>query len=113
MNVESRLLGVVSSYGGQQIISSPSMTEMVRRLASEAEQMAREGWLPASEWVPNDIEATGRCCCGGCIGEGPCDLDAGQPGEGDEGDCLMCPADCQICSDTPNCDCPTHGGDHG
>lgn len=24
---------------------------------------------------PNDIEATGGCCCNGCIGEGPCDLD--------------------------------------
>jgi len=23
----------------------------------------------------NDIEATGACCCNGCIGEGPCDLD--------------------------------------
>lgn len=27
--------------------------------------------------------------------------------------CAVCPADCQICSDTPDCDCPTHGGDHG
>ena len=24
---------------------------------------------------PNDIQATGRCCCAGCIGMGPCDLD--------------------------------------
>lgn len=23
---------------------------------------------------PNDIEATGQCCCNGCIGEGMCDL---------------------------------------
>lgn len=23
---------------------------------------------------PNDIEATGHCCCNGCIGEGMCDL---------------------------------------
>ncbi|GIH07364.1 hypothetical protein Rhe02_54310 [Rhizocola hellebori] len=23
---------------------------------------------------PNDIEATGGCCCNGCIGEGRCDL---------------------------------------
>jgi hypothetical protein len=23
---------------------------------------------------PNDIEATGQCCCNGCIGEGRCDL---------------------------------------
>lgn len=22
----------------------------------------------------NDIDATGGCCCAGCIGEGPCDL---------------------------------------
>lgn len=22
----------------------------------------------------NDIEATGHCCCNGCIGMGPCDL---------------------------------------
>lgn len=27
---------------------------------------------------PNDIEATGRCCCAGCIGMGPCDLDPPQ-----------------------------------
>jgi hypothetical protein len=29
------------------------------------------------EWllhVPNDIEATGGCCCNGCIGQGLCDL---------------------------------------
>lgn len=23
---------------------------------------------------PNDIEATGQCCCNGCIGQGMCDL---------------------------------------
>ncbi len=22
---------------------------------------------------PNDIEATGECCCNGCIGQGMCD----------------------------------------
>lgn len=23
---------------------------------------------------PNDIEATGECCCNGCVGQGMCDL---------------------------------------
>lgn len=27
---------------------------------------------------PNDIDATGECCCNGCIGQGLCDLDLGQ-----------------------------------
>lgn len=26
---------------------------------------------------PNDIDATGHCCCNGCIGEGLCDLEIG------------------------------------
>lgn len=25
----------------------------------------------------NDIDATGHCCCNGCVGMGPCDLDLG------------------------------------
>jgi transcriptional regulator with XRE-family HTH domain len=32
----------------------------------------------------NDIEATGRCCCNGCIGEGKCDLDPSRWDEDDE-----------------------------
>ena len=31
----------------------------------------------------NDIDATGECCCNGCIGEGPCDLELGR-GTGDD-----------------------------
>jgi hypothetical protein len=27
----------------------------------------------------NDIEATGSCCCNGCIGEGTCDLEPTDP----------------------------------
>lgn len=31
---------------------------------------------PDGEPAPrNDIDATGQCCCAGCIGMGPCDLD--------------------------------------
>lgn len=30
---------------------------------------------PLRYGLPNDIDATGHCCCNGCIGEGPCDLD--------------------------------------
>lgn len=26
-------------------------------------------------WEPNDIDMTGECCCAGCIGMGPCDLE--------------------------------------
>lgn len=31
-----------------------------------------------SAYPLNDIEATGRCCCNGCIGEGRCDLELGR-----------------------------------
>lgn len=59
----------------------------------------------------NDIDATGSCCCNGCIGEGPCDLEMGQSDEDSDDLCRCCPWDCQICSYTPDCDCPTHGED--
>lgn len=36
---------------------------------------------------PNDITMTGRCCCVGCIGMGPCDLDLGRLDEDAERDC--------------------------
>jgi hypothetical protein len=45
----------------------------------------------------NDIEATGNCCCNGCIGEGPCDLD---------------PFLCRGCGDElPGCCCDWDGED--
>jgi hypothetical protein len=31
-------------------------------------------WLNRQLPEPNDIEATGGCCCNGCISEGMCDL---------------------------------------
>lgn len=35
---------------------------------------ALRDWLDRQLHEPNDIEATGQCCCNGCIGEGRCDL---------------------------------------
>lgn len=40
-------------------------------------------WEPVE---PNDIEATGHCCCAGCIGMGPCDLDLGQSDDDEQYD---------------------------
>ncbi|MBM0235931.1 hypothetical protein JNW88_00315 [Micromonospora sp. ATA32] len=40
------------------------------------QELAEMGRLTAAEPV-NDIEATGRCCCAGCVGMGPCDRDLG------------------------------------
>ncbi len=110
-HVAGLLLDVVSRFGGRPLQAGLPMSQMVTQLADVVEQLAREGWLPPSEWVPNDIEATGQCCCAGCIGEGRCDLDGGrsEDGRGDDSECEFCPSDCQICSDTPDCDCPTHG----
>jgi hypothetical protein len=34
----------------------------------------------------NDIEATGECCCAGCIGMGPCDDDLGTSDPDDRDD---------------------------
>lgn len=45
----------------------------------------------------NDIEATGRCCCAGCIGMGPCDLDP-ISSEDDE----PIEAYCRVCGCTEN-----------
>ncbi|WP_020525878.1 helix-turn-helix domain-containing protein [Catelliglobosispora koreensis] len=45
----------------------------------------------------NDIEATGHCCCAGCIGMGPCDDDLGKsdPDDRDSDFCSFCwSADC-------------------
>ena len=39
--------------------------------------LAAAGRLRDTEPV-NDIEATGRCCCAGCVGMGPCDRDLGR-----------------------------------
>lgn len=47
LNVEGRLLEVVSRFGGQVIVSSEPMAAMVRMLADAAEALARDGFLPA------------------------------------------------------------------
>jgi hypothetical protein len=48
LNVESRLLAVVSGFGGERLVAdNPRMPELVRQLADEAEALAREGFIPA------------------------------------------------------------------
>lgn len=52
-----------------------TVAELIRRLLVQA----------AAEPV-NDIDATGHCCCNGCVGMDPCDLDLGRPDPDDEPD---------------------------
>jgi hypothetical protein len=54
LNVESRLLGIVSGFGGQRLVAdNPAMPSMIGQLADEAEALAREGFLPAPDEVEN------------------------------------------------------------
>jgi hypothetical protein len=46
MNVETRLLMIVSSFGGERIIAGERMEAMVKQLADQAESLSREGFLP-------------------------------------------------------------------
>ena len=48
LNITSRLLAVLSNYGGQRIIAGPTMEQLVDQLAAEADHLAREGYLPAT-----------------------------------------------------------------
>ncbi|MBQ1064494.1 hypothetical protein [Micromonospora sp. C41] len=51
------------------------LPEVEARAALNA--LAVAGRLLPAEPV-NDIEATGRCCCAGCAGMGPCDRELGR-----------------------------------
>lgn len=46
LNVESRLLAIVSTYGGERIVAGAAMERMVAQLADEVDTLAREGFLP-------------------------------------------------------------------
>lgn len=46
LNVTSRLLAVVSSFGGQHIVAGPDMDAMVANLADTVDDLARDGLLP-------------------------------------------------------------------
>lgn len=43
--VESRLLFVVSGFGGEVIMAGPAMDHMVRRLACAAQELAERGFF--------------------------------------------------------------------
>ncbi len=45
LNVTSRLIAVVSNYGGERIVAGPAMDRLAHDLADEAEALAREGFL--------------------------------------------------------------------
>lgn len=48
LTVESRLLGVISSYGGQRIVAdNPAMPQLVSDLSDMVERLSFEGLLPA------------------------------------------------------------------
>lgn len=49
LNVTSRLLAVVSMFGGQYIVASPQMNDMVEKLADAAQELARRGLLPVGD----------------------------------------------------------------
>ncbi len=46
LNLETRLLAIVSSFGGQQIIAGQPMADMVNQLADAVEALGRDGYLP-------------------------------------------------------------------
>lgn len=47
LTVESMLRARVASYGGEIIVYGERMEQMVRDLADQAEDLARQGLLPA------------------------------------------------------------------
>lgn len=55
-HVETMLLEVVSRFGGQTILASPAMEQMLRELADAVDGLAREGWLPKPEKVASAPE---------------------------------------------------------
>lgn len=57
LNVESRLLAIVSMFGGQHIVASPAMDHMVAQLADETEALALEGFLPSNAPPPPERPA--------------------------------------------------------
>lgn len=56
LNVESRLLAALSNYGGERIVSGPSMGRLVADLADAAEELAAQGFLYRRR-ERNDLEA--------------------------------------------------------
>lgn len=77
--------------------------ELTARQARRAQRKERRDFA-------NDIDATGSCCCNGCIGEGPCDLDLGRSDEEDWGCCALdeghggpCQWRCSDCGGDGNC----------
>lgn len=52
LNVVSRLLAVVSGFGGQTIVAGEPMERMVGELADEAEGLALDGFLPPPQQIP-------------------------------------------------------------
>lgn len=50
LNVEFRLLAIVSTYGGERIVAdNPAMDRMVKQLADEVDALAREGFVPGDD----------------------------------------------------------------
>lgn len=47
LNVEARIMAVVTSFGGQRIVAGEQMETMIRRLSDLAEDLSRAGFLPA------------------------------------------------------------------
>ena len=78
---------------------SPDMVRLLFNADYEGMAMALEAAGRLTEPEPvNDIDATGECCCNGCIGMGPCDLDLGRPDLDEDAE-----RDCR-CGDICTCD---------
>lgn len=72
----------VGDTGGQDyavVLATEELTDAQVRAAWERHWRGEEAPV-------NDIEATGDCCCGGCIGTGPCGLELGRADEDDPDD---------------------------
>lgn len=91
------------------LLTDLGITDQVRdnpqAIWDRLDQLDRDHYLRRADDIlavidhePNDIETTGQCCCAGCIGMGPCDLDLGQDDDADWDD-----DGCRYCGD-PDCD---------
>lgn len=63
-------MGILNRAGLSGVVDVAASLGILPAHFSSAFAAGRESALH----VPNDIEATGGCCCNGCIGQGMCDL---------------------------------------
>jgi hypothetical protein len=72
-NAVQRHFHLGEPWPGHNVV--PNRCQCCNDAADIAARVAYQAGRESLLHVPNDIEATGGCCCNGCIGVGPCDLD--------------------------------------